>query len=355
MIGKKYRTAIIGCGRVAWLLDKDPLIPEKPCSHAGAYRAIDRTEIVTAADTSPGRLHAFAKEYEINNTYTDYREMLEKEQPEIVSVCAYATDRFSMVTDCIKSGVKGIWSEKAFATSLTEADEMIRLCKEHKTELIISYMRRWDSEYQMAKKLISDGAIGTSVSAVCHFSGNMIHTGTHAFDVLRYFFGEADWVEGHLESDGNVIHHNAFKTTENLISHDVGGYALIFFKEGVYVSVHGDTKDYFHFEFDIMGNEGRIRIGNNLFELYLAKESKTESGLVELYKEKIRPIERKNAWTEAANNLVDCIEGREENLSGPEDGRAALEISLAMHQSQIMGGERVLLPMESKTLKVMSR
>ena len=141
MTGRKYKTAIIGCGRVAWLLDKDPLIPDKPCSHAGAYRAVDRTEIVTAADTNPERLGAFTKEYGIENAYRDYREMLEKERPEIVSVCAYATDRFSMVSDCIKSGVKGIWSEKAFATSLTEADEMIRLCEKHKTELIISYMR----------------------------------------------------------------------------------------------------------------------------------------------------------------------------------------------------------------------
>lgn len=355
MTGKKYRTAIIGCGRVAWLLDRDPLIPEKPCSHAGAYRAIDRTEIVTAADMRSGRLRAFAKEYEIDNTYTDYREMLENERPEIVSVCAYATDRFSMVTDCIKSGVKGIWSEKAFATSLTEADEMIKLCNENETELIISYMRRWDSDYQVAKKLIADGVIGEPVSAVCHFSGNMIHTGTHAFDVLRYLFGDADWVEGHLETSRSISHHNAFQSTEKLILNDVGGYALIFFKNGLYATVHGDSKSYFHFEFDIMGDEGRIRIGNRLFELYLAGESREESGLIELYREEIAPYEKKNIWKEAAGNLVDCIEGRAENLCGPEDGRAALEIALAMHQSQIMGGERVLLPMASKTLKVRSR
>ncbi len=352
---KKYRAAIIGCGRVAWLLDNDPLIPKKPCSHAGAYKAVERIEIAAAADIDPVRLRAFSEQYGVDRTYSDYREMLEKERPDIVSVCAYATERFDMVVDCISKGVRGIWSEKAFATSLSEAEEMVRLCGEHGTHLIVSHMRRWNPYYQLAKKLISEGEIGEPVSAVCHFSGNMIHTGTHAFDVLRYFFGDADWVEGHLENAGNVSHHNAFQSTEKIIKDDVGGYALICFKNGAYATVQGDSKGFFIFEFDIMGTEGRIRIGNRLFELYKAKESGTESGLVELYKEEVHAENTKNIWKEAANNLVDCIEGKRENPSGPKDGRDALEIALAMHHSQNMNGERVLLPLEDKTLKVLSR
>lgn len=355
MTAMKYRTAIIGCGRVAWLLDKDPLIPEKPCSHAGAYKAVGRTEIIAAADLRADRIKAFSNEYGVENIYQDYMEMLDRERPEIVSICAYTSERSKMVSDCVQSGVKGIWCEKAFATSMSEADEMIRLCNEHKTKLIVSHMRRWDTDYQHAKKLIEDGVIGEPVSAVCHFSGSMIHTGTHAFDVLRYFFGDADWVEGHLEYNGIVSHHAAFQENENVIKEDVGGYALIYFKNGLYATVHGDSKDYFIFEFDIMGSEGRIRIGNRLFELYIAQESTTEKGLIELYRSEVVHDGTKNMWKEAAGNLVDCMEGKAENLSGPEDGRAALEIALALHKSQNLGGERVLLPMEDKTLRVLSR
>jgi len=32
----KYSAAIIGCGRVAWMLEDDPL-EKKPCTHMGAY------------------------------------------------------------------------------------------------------------------------------------------------------------------------------------------------------------------------------------------------------------------------------------------------------------------------------
>ncbi len=355
MSSKRYRAAVIGCGRVAWLLDNDPLIPEKPCSHAGAYQACERVEISAAADCRSDRLHDFAQQYHVENLYHDYEEMLKKEKPDIVSICAYANERYRMVCDCIRAGVKGIWCEKAFAASLREADEMVSLSDQYGAEIIVSHMRRWDPDYQRAKKLIAEGAIGEPISAVCHFSGSMLHTGTHAFDVLRYFFGDADWVEGHLEDNSSISHHNAFDSADQLITRDVGGYALIYFKSGLYATVHGDSKGYFIFEFDIIGSEGRIKIGNRLLEVYCARESPTESGLIELQRQEVVADKSKNIWTEAANNLLDAIEGRASNMSTAEDGRAALEIALAVHQSDRNSGERVLLPMEDKTLKVLSR
>lgn len=351
---KTYKAAIIGCGRVAWLLDKDPLFPNKPYTHAGAYQDVDRTEIVAAADIRADRIHDFSEEYKIDNVYLDYREMLEKESPDIVSICSYAPQRFNMVVDSINAGVKGIWCEKAFATSLFEAYEMVRLCEERGVSLIVSHMRRWSSDYVLAKKLISDGVIGEPVSVVCHFSGSMIHTGTHSFDVLRFLFGDASWVQGSLEDFGLVFHHMAFKSTKNLISQDTGGYALISFKNGVYVTVHADRKGYFLFEFDIMGTEGRIRIGNWLFELYRAEESRTESGLIELYRKEVQ-LGENNWWIEAVNHLIDCMEGKAENISGPREGMAALEMALAIHESHQKEGARVDLPLENITLRVLSR
>jgi len=354
MTEKTYKAAIIGCGRVAWLLDKDPLIPNKPCTHAGAYQAVDRTEIVAAADIRADRIHAFSKEYKIDNVYLDYREMFEKKSPDIVSICAYAPQRSNMVMDAIHAGVKGIWCEKAFATSLSEAEEMVRLCEEHGASLIISHMRRWSAEYILTKRLISDGVIGEPVSVVCHFSGSIIHTGTHAFDVLRFLFGDVSWVQGTLEDFGLVYHQKAFESTKNLISQDNGGFALIYFQNGVYATVHADSKGYFIFEFDIMGTEGRIRIGNRLFELYVAEESKTESGLIELYRKEIHSKEN-NWWIDAVNHLIDCMEGKAENISGPRDGMAALEIALAIHESHQKESTRVDLPLENRALRVLSR
>lgn len=348
-----YRAAIIGCGRVAWMLEDDPL-EIKPCTHMGAYEELAartrRVEVVSAADTDAGRLRAFGERYGVEAVYEDYREMLDTVRPDIVSVCAWAPERRKMVLDSIASGVKGIWCEKAFATSLAEAREMTEACRSSGTTLIVSHLRRWSGEYARAKEIIETGGIGELKSIVAHFSGSMVHTGTHAFDILRWFAGDAEWVEGEVEEAVS----GAGEVWE--IDTDRGGRATIGFENGVYATVHGDSRDYFFFEFDVIGTRGRIRIGNNrLLELYRRGESRNYEGVKELYREPFEGFERKNIWTGALENLMDCMEGKGENGNSPIDGTAALELAIGVHASSRKGGARVALPLGDEDFKVRSR
>ncbi|HUJ90111.1 MAG TPA: Gfo/Idh/MocA family oxidoreductase [Syntrophorhabdales bacterium] len=349
-----YSVGLIGCGRVAWLLDQDRLIPNKPVTHMGAYVRVDRTRVIAAADVRIDHLQAFSKEFGVEKAYLDYEEMLAREELDIVSICAYAHDRYRMVVDAVNAGVKGIWCEKAFATSLEEAEAMVALCEEQGVTLIVGHTRRWSPDYQHARRLLKDGAIGKPLSVVCHFSGSMVHTGTHAFDVLRFFFGEARWVEARLEpqreKQPDDIHH-----AKRLVQYDVGGYALVTFENGVYATVHGDSKEYFLFEFDIMGTEGRLRIGNWLFELFEAEMSEREQGLRELHSKDTGAWQEENPFVAAVHHLIDCMEGRSENVSSPRDGMAALEMALAIQESHLNGGSRVYLPLQTRSLRVISR
>ena len=320
----------------------------------GAYRSIAGIEVVSGSDARVDRLHTFSREFGIDAVYLDYQEMLAKEDLDIVSICAYAPDRYRMVVDTVNARVKGIWCEKAFATSLDEAEAMKKLCDDQGVTLIVDHTRRFSSDYRYAKKLLHDGAIGEPVCVVCHFSGSMVHTGTHAYDILRYLFGDAVWVEAILEAPVGLAQ-DALGQSGRGVWHDAGGYGLIAFKNGFYATVHGDSKNYFIFEFDIMGTDGRLRIGNWLFELYKARESEKESGLRELRKKETGHVDSSNPFIGAVNHLLDCMEGRAENISSPQDGMAALEIALAMQQSHSLGGTRVHLPLQERTLRVMSR
>jgi hypothetical protein len=96
-----YRVGIIGCGRVAWLLDADPLIPNKPVTHVGAYERVRKTKVVAGADVRPDRIDAFSHVVGKEHVYLDYRDMLAREQLDIISVCAYAPDRYRMVMDAV--------------------------------------------------------------------------------------------------------------------------------------------------------------------------------------------------------------------------------------------------------------
>ena len=239
-----YRAALIGCGRVAWMLEDDPL-EKKPCTHMGAYMELarmGRVEVTAASDSDPARLHEFGKRYGVERLYLDYREMLSQEAPQIVSICAYAPERSEMVKDATRAGAKGIWCEKALATITS------------------------------------------------HFSGSFIHTGTHAFDVLRWFAGEFEWIEGTLEDSTGSLPWD--------VADDRGGRAFIKFKNGAHGAIFAESKGYFFFEFDIIGSHGRIRIGNNdLLEYYRPSPSRHYTGFKELYLAEFPEYENGNIWT----------------------------------------------------------
>lgn len=345
---KSLKAAIIGCGRVAWMLEDDPL-ETKPCTHMGAYRAFDAgvVEVLAASDTDNERLEAFGARYDVKGLYKDYMKMLDTEAPDIVSICAWATDRHRMVLDAIEAGVKGIWCEKALATSLDEAREIAEASESKGVSVIVSHLRRWSGEYNKAKEIIDNKGIGALQSIVCHFGGSLLHTGTHAFDILLWFQGPAEWVMGEIEKNtgGDV-----WDTPE-----DSGGRAFIKFRNGTYATVHAEAKSYFFFEFDVIGSKGRIRIGNNgVLEYYMPKESHYYTGIKELYAKPFPEYEQRNIWIEALGNLVGAVNGAEASRNTTWDGYRALELALAIHESS-RTFEKVRLPLKESKIKVRSR
>lgn len=343
-----YRAAIIGCGRVAWTLEDDPL-EKKPCTHMGAYMELarmGRVEVTAASDVDPARLHEFGRRYGVKKLYPDYREMLREESPEIVSVCAWAPERAGMVKDAVRAGARGIWCEKALATSMDEAAAIVEAAEGSGAEMTVSHLRRWSPEYQKAKEIIDEGGIGVLQSITSYFSGSFIHTGTHAFDVMRWLAGEFEWIEGTLEEENGSLPWD--------VAEDRGGRAFMKFKNGAHGAAFAESKDYFFFEFDIVGSQGRIRIGNNgLLEYYRQSASRHYTGFKELYQVEFPEFKEANIWTGALCNLLDAVEGKAESRNGPRDGLAALEAALAVHESHRQG-KRICLPLESR-LKIRSR
>ena len=57
--------------------------------HAQGYLATTGCTLIACADIVPENARAFAEMYNIPRVYVDYREMLSKEQPDIVSVCTW--------------------------------------------------------------------------------------------------------------------------------------------------------------------------------------------------------------------------------------------------------------------------
>src|SRR3989344_2709085 len=124
------------------LFENYPLI-KKPCTHAGIYNYLrDKVRLVAGCDIREDRLNLFKEKCGVTRLYKDYKEMLKKEQIDILSVSTHAPEHKEIVIEAAKSGVKAIFCEKPISISLRDAEEMIRVCKENNVILCIDHTRR---------------------------------------------------------------------------------------------------------------------------------------------------------------------------------------------------------------------
>ena len=83
-----YKAALIGCSRMGAFIDNEVPPAMRPYSHAAGYEACDRTDLIACADLRPDVMAQVGSRYGIaaDRQYTDYRELLEREKPDIVSI-----------------------------------------------------------------------------------------------------------------------------------------------------------------------------------------------------------------------------------------------------------------------------
>jgi predicted dehydrogenase len=186
----RYRAAIIGCGGIAH-------------GHARGYLAQPDVDLVACADISPEALQRFGDEFGIAARYLTLDEMMERERPDIVSVCTHETLHAAVVLAAAKYAPRGILCEKPIALTLPDADAMIAACEGAGTTLIIGHQRRFGAQYVAAKRALDSGAIGNVVTITAHGhpGSSLLVDGTHTIDLVRCFLNDAPvaWVMGQVD------------------------------------------------------------------------------------------------------------------------------------------------------------
>ena len=227
------------------------------------------------------RRQAFGADWGVpsERLYEDYRLMLERERPDIVSVCAYASDRVAMCQAALSAGVRGLWIEKAVACGVDEAEALARAVAATGAVAIVDHPRRLEPRYRAVALWLRDRTLGALESVHVLFSGHVVHTGTHAWDLLLDWCGPWAHVEATLDSPSHVAaasgddHDRDEAETARYEAalgsgvRDRGGRARIVFQNGVEAFVTGGAKRYFIFQCDLVCTGGRIRIGNDVWEV----------------------------------------------------------------------------------------
>jgi predicted dehydrogenase len=334
--GAIWRAAVIGCGRIADSIEDEvaeaPGWTLLPFSHAGAYQRCPRTELVAAADPNPERLERFGARRGVGRLYADYREMLERERPDVVSVCVPTRAHPEVAIEVsahADRGVRAIFLEKPIAQSLAEADRMMAAFQRHGVTVAVNHTRTWDPLNATVRRLIAGGAIGAVHSIVAHGREGALFGGVHLFDLLRSLVGrEAEWVAGELEP-GKTF--------------DPGARGVIAFPDGIRAYVNLSETDPTGFEVDITGTEGRIRAGNALYPEWWRVD---RSGRRPEWVRRTFPggHDGRSGMLRAVEDLIESAETGKLLLSSAADARANVEIAVGFHLADQSGG-RVTLPL----------
>lgn len=339
----ELKAAIVGCGRMGGFID-DELVNHPdfvpPYCHAGAYVAAEETVLVAAADILRERLDRLGERWNVSARYTDYREMILAERPDILSICTRPESHAEIAIFAANHGVKGIYCEKPLCCSMEEADAIKEACVHNGVAFNLGVNRRYQDLFWKIRETIQSGLIGKVQSVSAYSNGSALWTHTHTTDMLLFLAGdgEVSFVQGHASVPPDDFQDNRIEKDpfiENAYFHFANG-------------VHGTMTPAVGYEFEVHGSAGKIRTRGNghEWEIYTFDAH----GLSQ---------RRETPHWERSSGSVNCVRDLANAILHGGTTRGNIEIACrgqemiqAVVESERLGGARVPLPMANRSLYI---
>jgi len=188
--------------------------------HCRAYFKAKNSTLVAVSDRLDDRLKEAKGEFGDIALYRDYKELLKRDDIDIVSVTTPSFTHPKIALEAIESG-KNVFLEKPMAFTLEKCDQIIEAAQRNNVKITIDYEERLNPLFSEIKELIDTGKMGKVAStSISHwrrpfdikpggwsqkskYVGNLfIEEIIHWFDILRWYGGEIkeiycitnDWV-----------------------------------------------------------------------------------------------------------------------------------------------------------------
>jgi len=328
MSSTPYRVGIIGCGR-PWKAEGSTGFGMSR-AHARGYNLSPDAKLVALADINPENAQAFQQDLGGDTIYTDYHEMLAKENLDIVSISTWPHLHGEMVIAAAKAGVKAVHCEKPIAPTFGEAKKMVQVCQERGVQLTFNHQRRFAEEFRKVRELYTSGVIGKleRMEARCP---DMFDWGTHWFDMLFFYNDQTpvEWVLAQVEPRGG---HDVFAVfmEEQGISH----YK---FANGVLATLYTGHTDQWEAFNRLVGEKGTI-------ELNMTRDPQVRYWAEGMKFWQDVPTKQVDAVELGVIDLINALKaGREPELSAAH-ALQATELIFATYESSRRHG-RVELPL----------
>ena len=250
---------LVGTGRIA----DDRILPGIN-AHAG-------NKLVAIVSRDQGRADTFARKFGAQHAYTSFDEMLRNPEVTVVAIHTPNAQHADQAVAAAHAG-KHVFCDKPMATSVADAERIVRECERAGVKLGINFHNRFMPCFVETRRILESGEIGEvqlvqleaspgarpgarlatwRVDPVMAGLGTTYSIGVHVYDILRYL----------LASEITMV--SAFFDTPYGVMEETN-MSLFRFANGVLAQLSVHEKSPFpHNDFVIYGSKGRI-VGRGL-------------------------------------------------------------------------------------------
>lgn len=256
----KVRFGIIGCGTVA------------SYGHIPGVCNIEDAELVAISDLNEPHMAELKEKHGIESTYTNYRDLLARDDIEAVGIAVPLDMHHQIVMDAAKAG-KHALCEKPISETVEMGDEMVKAMEDAGKLFAINFELRLSDPQPEMKQLLDSGVIGELKVIRCVGNwmggrwagderykmlitrglGPIVDCGIHYFDLGRYYTG-SEYAEIHakgtyIEDWPNPDHVIATCKMEN---------GVLILNENGWAYTHNTPEHEANLRYDLIGTDGLI-------------------------------------------------------------------------------------------------
>jgi predicted dehydrogenase len=339
----RYRVAVVG-GAGSW-----------GRNYLRAFARHPSCQVVALVDRARDRRQAFADQYGVPLVADTVEDLLAREVPDIVSVVLPVTSSPAAVMACARAGVKAISCEKPMAVQLSEADEMVRVCREHGAALGCGTAHYEVPHLIEIADWVRQGHIGRLTGAAIpggvpnEISGG----GCVELTMLRLLTGaEVEWVEGwtlppHAWKEGFDLPPGAGEDER-----DCPAYGRLGLSSGIVCEVPNPQPERPRgCPASVTGESGMVWLYRPRSVL-IQGTGPTSTPVYPSFFDNPLP---EDWFTPVVERLMHAVESGQQAQCSGHDYRQALEIAAALMWSARHDHRRVRLPLEDRSLRVYPR
>jgi len=304
-------------------------------NHVRVLSGMDNVDLVAIADTEEKRLQEVSEKYHVEG-YTDYKKMLDTEQPDAVTIVVPTSQHHEVAIEAIKRNIH-TFVEKPIAASIKEADAIIAAAKKAGVILTVGHIERFNAAIIELKKRIDKGQLGKPFKINIQRTGPfpprirdvgvVIDLAVHDIDMCYYL------------TESEVVKHHAFTKKQIHTKKEDLLQAIFQMKNGVICSLNVDwltpTKIR---KLTLAGEKGMFLVDYLNQDLYFYENAHIHKpatygellmGITEGPMTKY-VIQKKEPLVQELEHFVDCIKKKKKPIVSGEDGKRALAFALKL-------------------------